>query len=76
VARLPVDDAERFAAWLLAEFEYRGETVMLTPMRSFYATPGAGRDEVRLALVHGPETLVRAAEILAAGLAAYPGRTA
>uniref|UniRef100_A0A7C2WS81 Aminotransferase n=1 Tax=Thermorudis sp. TaxID=1969470 RepID=A0A7C2WS81_9BACT len=76
VAGLPVDDAERFAAWLLAEFEYRGETVMVTPMRSFYATPGAGRDEVRLALVHAPETLVRAVEILGAGLAAYPGRTA
>jgi aspartate aminotransferase len=74
VVRLPVDDAERFAAWLLAEFDHWGETVMLTPMRSFYATPGAGRTEVRLALVHPPATLVRAVEILAAGLVAYPGR--
>ena len=74
VVRLPVDDAERFTAWLLAEFAHRGETVMLTPMRTFYATPGAGRTEVRLALVHSPTTLVRAVEILAAGLAVYPGR--
>lgn len=73
VVRLPVDDAEHFAAWLLAGFAYGGETVMLTPMRNFYATPGAGSTEVRLALVHGPGTLVRAVEILAAGLAAYPG---
>lgn len=75
VTRLPVDDAERFAAWLLAEFAHRGETVMLTPLRHFYATPGSGRDEVRIALVHPVETLLRAVEILAAGLAAYPGRT-
>lgn len=72
VARLPVEDAEAFAAWLLRDFAFDGETVMLTPMSDFYATPGLGRDEVRLACVHDAATLIRAVEILRAGLASYP----
>lgn len=73
VAGLPVADAEAFAAWLLSDFALDGETVMLTPMADFYATPGQGRDEVRIACVYEPARLRRGVEILAAGLAAYPG---
>ena len=75
VVRLPVDDAERFCAWLLAEFEHEGETVMLAPAQDFYATPGKGLHEVRIAYVLGAEKLRRAMQILRAALEAYPGRT-
>ncbi|MDI3341656.1 MAG: pyridoxal phosphate-dependent aminotransferase [Sphaerobacter sp.] len=75
VARLPVDDSERFAAWLLREFALDGDTVMVTPMSDFYLTPGRGRDEIRIACVHDPATLIRAARVIGAALAAYPGRT-
>jgi len=73
-AKLPVDDAERFAAWLLREFTLDGETVMFTPMSDFYATPGRGRDEIRIACVHDVPTLRRATRLLGGGLATYPGR--
>ncbi len=76
VARLPVADAEEFAAWLLRDFSLDGATTMVTPMADFYATPGRGHDEVRLACVFDPATLVRAVEVLGAGLAAYEGRGA
>ncbi len=77
VVKLPVDDAERFCAWLVSEFEHEGETVMLAPARDFYSTPGKGRDEVRIAYVLGVEKLRRAMRILRAALEAYPdpGRT-
>ncbi len=74
VARLPVPDSEEFAAWLLRDFALDGETAMLTPMSDFYATPGRGRDEVRIACVFEAATLRRAVEVLGAGLAAYPER--
>ena len=74
VARLPVRDAIDFAAWLLRDFALDGETVVLTPMTDFYATPGRGRDEVRIACVFDVDTLTRAVEVVGAGLAAYPGR--
>lgn len=73
-ARLPVDDAERFAAWLLREFSADGETVMFTPMSDFYLTPGRGHDEIRIACVHDVPTLTRAIAVLGRGLASYPGR--
>jgi aspartate aminotransferase len=74
--KLPVDDANTFAEFLLKEFHVDGETVMVAPADGFYATPGLGRDEVRIAyVIEGPK-LERAMEILAAGLAAYPRRTA
>jgi aspartate aminotransferase len=72
---LPVDDAERFARWLLEEFSDEGESVMVAPLRGFYATPGRGAQAVRLAFVLAEAALVRAIEILGRGLAAYPGRT-
>jgi aspartate aminotransferase len=75
-ARLPVDDAERFAIHLLRDFSVDGETVMVAPADGFYATPGLGKDEVRIAYVLEEAKLHRAMAILTAALGAYPGRTA
>ena len=75
VARLPVDDSEKFCAWCLSEFDYEGETVMMAPASGFYTTPGAGRNEVRIAYVLKKEDLQRALVVLQKALEAYPGRT-
>jgi aspartate aminotransferase len=75
-ARLPVDDANRFAEFLLREFSLEGETVMVAPADGFYATPGLGRDEIRIAYVLEEPKLRRAMRVLEAALAAYPGRRA
>ena len=75
VARLPVDDAEKFCAWCLSEFNYEGETVMMAPASGFYTTPGAGRDEVRIAYVLKKDDLQRALVVLQKALETYPGRT-
>lgn len=72
--KLPVDDAEKFCRWMLEEFSYKGATVMMAPANGFYATKGAGNDEVRLAYVLKKEHLAAAMECLAAGLQKYPGR--
>ena len=74
VAKLPVDDSEKFCAWCLSEFNYEGETVMMAPAAGFYTTPGAGRNEVRIAYVLKKEDLVRALFVLRKALEAYPGR--
>ena len=71
VARLPVDDAEKFCAWCLSDFSYEGETVMMAPASGFYSTPGLGRDEVRIAYVLNKEDLQRALYILEKALKAY-----
>ena len=75
VVRLPIDDAERFCAWLLSDFALEGETVMLAPAQDFYTTPGKGCREVRIAYVLESEKLRRAMRIVKAALEAYPGRT-
>ncbi len=75
VARLPVDDSEKFCAWCLSEFDYEGETVMMAPASGFYTTPGAGRNEVRIAYVLKKDDLQRALVVLQKALEAYPGRT-
>ena len=75
VARLPVDDSEKFCAWCLSEFNYEGETVMMAPASGFYTTPGAGRNEVRIAYVLKKDDLQRALVVLQKALEAYPGRT-
>lgn len=75
VARLPVDDSDRFCAWCLSEFSYEGETVMLAPASGFYTDPTKGRNEVRIAYVLKKEDLRRALYILGRALEAYPGRT-
>jgi len=74
VAKLPVDDAEKFVVWMLKNFDVDGKTVMLAPAEGFYATPGLGKDEARLAYVLKKEDLAKAMDILKAGLEAYPGR--
>lgn len=74
VAKLPVDDADRFCRWCLEEFDYEGETIFMAPASGFYTTPGKGKDEVRLAYVLNKEDLSRAMTILEKALEAYPGR--
>lgn len=73
--QLPIDDAERFCQWMLEEFDHNGETVMMAPGNGFYATPGLGKQEVRIAYVLHQDDLMRALDALEAGLKAYPGRT-
>lgn len=75
VVKLPVDDADKFAQWLLESFEHNNQTVMLAPASGFYATPGLGKDEVRIAYVLKIEDLKNAMETLEAALKQYPGRT-
>ena len=74
MARLPIDDAERFCAWCLEEFSYENETIMMAPGAGFYTTPGAGHNEVRIAYVLNKHDLERALFILGRALEAYPGR--
>ena len=74
VARLPIDSSDAFCEWMLSEFHLDGETVMMAPASGFYATPGAGQDEVRIAYVLETDAIRRAVAIIAAGLEAYPGR--
>lgn len=74
VAKLPVDDSEKFARWLLEEFSYKGQTVMVAPASGFYSTPGLGKHEVRIAYVLNTDDLRNAMETLAEALKVYPGR--
>ena len=71
VARLPVDDAEKFCAWCLTDFNYEGETVMMAPASGFYSTPGMGKDEVRIAYILNKDELKRALLVLEKALEAY-----
>ncbi|MEG2067205.1 MAG: pyridoxal phosphate-dependent aminotransferase [Tannerellaceae bacterium] len=74
MAKLPVDDADKFCAWCLDEFSYEGQTVMMAPGSGFYTTPGLGKNEVRMAYVLKKEDLAKALIVLAKALEAYPGR--
>lgn len=74
VAKLPVDDAENFAKWMLTDFSVNNATTMVAPAAGFYATPGLGKDEVRLAYVLKAEDLITAMDILAKGIDAYNKR--
>ena len=71
VARLPVDDAEKFCAWCLSDFNYEGETVMMAPANGFYSTPGMGKDEVRIAYVLNKQDLQRALIVLEKAIEQY-----
>ncbi len=71
MAALPVDDADKFQQWLLEEFEDNGDTVMFSPAESMYATPGKGKNEIRMAYVLEADKLARAMDLLALGLEAY-----
>lgn len=75
IIRLPIDDGDKFCQWLLEDFEYQNQTVMLAPAAGFYATPGLGKNEVRIAYVLKREDLAKAVEVLREALKVYPGRT-
>lgn len=74
VARLPVDDSDKFCRWCLEEFSYEGATVFMAPATGFYTSPELGRDEVRIAYILKKEDLAHALKVLAEALKAYPGR--
>lgn len=74
VAKFPVDDAEKFCQWLLEEFEYEGQTVMMAPANGFYSTSGLGKQEARIAYVLNKESLRNAVKCLEVALQQYPGR--
>ena len=74
MVRLPVDDSDKFAQWLLEEFDYNNQTVMVAPASGFYSTPGSGKNEVRIAYVLKIEDLKNAMKILEEALKVYPGR--
>lgn len=75
VTRLPIDDADKFCAWLLSDFQYEGQTVMMAPASGFYTAKDLGKDEVRLAYVIEKEDLAKALFVLRKALEVYPGRT-
>ncbi len=74
VARLPIDDSDRFCQWLLEDFSFEGQTVMLAPATGFYSTPGRGKDEVRISYVLNLGDLKNSMKCLEEGLKVYPGR--
>ena len=74
VARLPIDDSDKFCQWLLEDFNYQGQTVMLAPATGFYSTPGRGKDEVRISYVLNVPDLIAAMKCMEEGLKVYPGR--
>ena len=74
VVKLPVDDSDKFARWLLEKFEYKNQTVMVAPASGFYSTPGYGKNEVRIAYVLKIDDLKNAMETLEEALKVYPGK--
>lgn len=75
IARLPIDDADRFCQWLLESFSHHQKTLMLAPATGFYGTPGLGKNEVRLAYVLNVHDLGEAMDCLEQALQEYPGKT-
>jgi aspartate aminotransferase len=73
MARLPIDDSDKFCQWLLESFSHEGQTVMLAPATGFYSTPGLGTNEVRLAYVLNVDAINRAMDCLEEALKVYPG---
>ena len=71
MAKLPVDDADKFQTWLLEEFEDHGETLMFAPGEGFYGTPGKGKDEIRIAYVLNEGDIRRSMELLGLAIARY-----
>ena len=74
IAQLPVDNADKFAQWLLEDFDFNGATLMVAPAEGFYSTPGEGLNQVRLAYVLNKESLIMAIKCLEEALKIYPGR--
>ncbi len=75
IARLPIDDCDKFCQWLLESYSYKNQTVMLAPASGFYGTAGLGKNEVRLAYVLNVDAIHAAMDCLENALKAYPGRT-
>ena len=75
IAKLPIDNSDKFCQWLLEDFNYNSETVMMAPATGFYSTPGAGIHEVRIAYVLKIEALKSAMKCLEEALKVYPGKT-
>lgn len=75
IARLPIDDCDKFCQWLLESFSYHNETVMLAPATGFYSTKGLGKNEVRIAYVLNQTDLTHAIKCLQEALKVYPGKT-
>ncbi len=75
VAKLPVDDSDKFCEWLLSDYSYDNQTIFMAPASGFYTTPGLGKNEVRIAYVLKKEDLAIALKILEEALKVYPGRT-
>ncbi len=76
VARLPIDDSDRFCQWMLESFSYQNNTIMMAPATGFYSSEGAGKNEVRLAYVLNKEDLNQAMDCLEKALEVYPGKIA
>jgi aspartate aminotransferase len=74
IVRLPVDDTNSFAQWLLTDFDMDNETVMIAPADGFYSTEGLGKNEARIAYVLNVEDIKKSMHIIAEGLKVYPGR--
>jgi aspartate aminotransferase len=74
MAKLPVDDSDKFCQWLLESFSYKGETVMFAPASGFYSTPGLGKNEIRISYVLNVDSLKNAMKCLEEALKVYPGR--
>ena len=74
IAQLPIDDADKFAKWLLEEFSWNNKTVMLAPAQGFYSTPEIGKQQIRIAYVLNVEELQNAITIIEEALKIYPGR--
>lgn len=75
VVKLPIDDSDKFCLWMLSEFEYKNQTIMMAPATGFYSTKGLGTNEVRIAYVLKKSDLENAMETLERGLLNYPGKT-
>lgn len=74
IAKLPIDDSDKFCQWLLENFSYKNQTVMLAPATGFYGTPGLGKNEVRLAYVLNQQAINAAMDCLEKALEEYPGK--
>jgi aspartate aminotransferase len=74
IARLPIDNSDKFCQWLLEKFSYKNETVMLAPATGFYSHPESGIDEVRIAYVLNIDSLSKAMKCLEEALKIYPGK--
>ena len=75
MAKLPIDDCDRYSKWLLEDFEYQNATVMVAPASGFYSTKGKGKNEIRISYVLKVDDLKAAMKCLEESLKVYPGRT-